>query len=102
MALSVVLIAVNEENWIENCLLSVEKVADEIVVVVDSRTTDKTPEIAKRFGAKVFTHDWQGFSAEKNFAFSKATGPWILSIDADERVSKSLAIRIKEIVNAKD
>ena len=94
--ISVVIIAFNEEEWLENCILSARQIADEIVVVVDDKTTDKTAEIAKKFGAKVFIHKFEGFSEMKNFAFSKATSDWIFSLDSDERISKELAQEIKE------
>lgn len=99
MTVSVVIIAINEEEWIENCLLSAKQVADQIIVVVDDRTTDKTAEIAKKMGANVFVHKFTGFSEMKNFAFSKATSDWIFSLDGDERISKELADQIKKVVS---
>lgn len=105
MTVSVVIIAINEQDWIENCILSAKQVADpdsigagEIVVVVDDRTTDKTAEIARKMGAKVFSNKFTGFSEMKNLAFSKATSDWIFSLDADERISKELARQVKEVV----
>lgn len=99
MTISVVIVALNEQDWIENCLLSAKQIADEIIVVVDDRTTDKTAEIAKKMGAKVFINKFTGFSQMKNFAFSKAASDWIFSLDGDERISKELAVQIKNIVN---
>ncbi len=98
MTISVVIIAMNEAEWIENCILSAKQVASEIIVVVDDRTTDKTAEIAKKMGAKVFSNKFTGFSEMKNLAFSKATSDWIFSLDADERISKELAKQVKEVV----
>jgi len=58
---------------------------------------DRTIEIAKSFGAKVFVEEWKGYAAQKNSAIDKATGSWILSLDADEAVSPEL---LKEIGSA--
>ena len=90
MNLSVVIITFNEEANIARTLASVQSlVADGKgeIIVVDSGSTDRTVEIAKSFGAKVFVEEWKGFAAQKNSAIDKATGEWILSLDADEEVS---------------
>ncbi len=97
-ALSVIVIARNEEESLPDCLSSVKTIADEIIVV-DSGSTDKTLEVAKRFGAKTFFHDWQGYSVQKQFALDQAAGPWVLNIDADERISTSLAEEIKKVLS---
>jgi len=94
--LSVIIITKNEEANIRDCLESVVW-ADE-VIVVDSNSTDETVNICKEFGAKVYVHDWPGFGAQKNRALGYATGSWILSIDADERVSSELRIAIEAIL----
>lgn len=87
--LSVVLIARDEEANIADCLASVA-FADE-VVVVDSGSTDRTAEIARGLGAKVqVTRDWPGFGPQKNRALALATREFVLSIDADERVTPAL------------
>jgi glycosyltransferase involved in cell wall biosynthesis len=96
--LSVAIITFNEEANIRRTLESV-KFADEIVVV-DSGSTDKTSDIAREFGAKVFVETWKGFAAQKNSALAKCTGEWILSLDADEEVSLELATEIVSKVNA--
>lgn len=95
MKLSVIIITKNEENWIENCLLSV-KFADQIIVV-DCGSTDKTLDICRRYKAEVFTHQWEGFSQQKNFALSKAKEDWVLFVDTDERVSAKLKQEIGNI-----
>ncbi len=98
--LSVVIITHNEETNIGRTLASVRPlVADGKgeIIVVDSGSTDRTLEIAKSFGAKVFIEEWKGFAAQKNSAIDKATGSWILSLDADEEVSDRLAKEIEEI-----
>jgi glycosyltransferase involved in cell wall biosynthesis len=95
--LSVVIITHNEEANIGRTLASVQPlVADgkSEIIVVDSGSTDRTVEIAKSFGAKVFVEEWKGYGAQKNSAIDKATGVWILSLDADEELEPSLAAHI--------
>ncbi len=86
--LSAAIIAKNEEDKIGDCIDSVS-FADEIVVI-DSGSTDKTVEIAESKGAKVIFNQWPGHIEQKNFAIDQTTGRWVLSLDADERVSKKL------------
>lgn len=93
MKLSVCIITLNEEANIGRTLKSVQPlVADGQgeIIVVDSGSTDKTVEIAKSCGAKVFTEPWKGFAAQKNSALEKATGKWVFSLDADEEVEPAL------------
>lgn len=99
MKLSVVISAFNEEKMIEACLQSVKTLADEIVVV-DNNSTDTTAKIAKKYTQRVFTqkNDPTSIDTQKNFGFAKATGDWILSIDADERVTQELAEEIKDAI----
>jgi glycosyltransferase involved in cell wall biosynthesis len=94
--LSVTIIAWNEEERLRACLESVAW-ADEIIVV-DAESTDKTVEVAREFTDKIWVRPWPGFSAQKNFALEQATGEWILSLDADERVTPELEERIRRIV----
>ncbi len=97
--LSVVLAVRNEETNIGRCLESVKDIADEIVVV-DEYSTDKTVEIAKKNGAKIFLephHDI--FHVTKQKALEKASGEWILQLDADEAVTPALAKEIISVVN---
>ncbi|NYT76894.1 glycosyltransferase family 2 protein [Alcaligenaceae bacterium] len=97
MTLSVIIITKNESAHILDCLESVA-FADEFIVV-DSGSTDNTVELARNFGARVeVTSDWPGFGPQKNRALDLATGDWILSIDADERVTPELADEIKEVL----
>lgn len=94
--LSVIIITKNEENAIGDCLESV-KWAHELIVV-DSGSTDRTIEICKSYGAIVsIEKDWPGFGKQKNRALNLATNEWVLSIDADERVTPQLR---DEILNA--
>jgi glycosyltransferase involved in cell wall biosynthesis len=91
--LSVVIIARNEETNLPRCLESVQW-ADEIIVG-DSGSADRTVEIARDLGAKVFSYEWRGFGPAKQGAVDRAEGEWILSLDADEEVTPELAIEIK-------
>lgn len=85
--LSLCMIVKNEEQHLVNCLKSVRDVVDEMIVV-DTGSTDKTIDIAKAFGAKVFEFPWTGdFSAARNHSLNQATGNWILILDADEVIS---------------
>lgn len=99
--LSVTIITLNEEKDLPRALESVRKIADEIVVV-DSGSTDKTVEIAKKFGAKVYERKFDNFASQKNFAAGKTNGDWILSLDADEEIEPALADEIKVAIEKKD
>lgn len=86
------IITLNEEERIVECLSSLA-CCDE-VIVVDSGSTDKTRELATARGARVIDRSWKGYSMQKNFAAGQAGNDWILSIDADERLSIELADEI--------
>ena len=93
MTLSVVIISYNEEANIGRTLESVKSLVCDgkgEVIVVDSGSTDRTVEISKSYGAKVFTEEWKGYAAQKNSAIEKASGDWILSLDADEELDGEL------------
>ena len=95
--ISVVVLTKNEEKNIEECLKTLQW-CDEIVVV-DDFSTDKTVSLAKRLGAKIFERNLEDdFYQQRNFGLGKATGEWVLFIDADERVSQNLASEIREQV----
>jgi glycosyltransferase involved in cell wall biosynthesis len=98
MKLSVCIITKNEEKDLPRCLESIKHLADEIIII-DDDSTDKTVEIAKKYGAKVFTRQLDNFAAQKNFAVEKATGDWIFAIDADEEATPELKDEIKHILN---
>lgn len=96
--LSVVLATFNEEKNLAACLDSVKDLADEIVIV-DGGSTDKTVEIAKKYGAKVILTDNPSiFHINKQKAIDKATKDWVLQLDADERVTKELVEEIEQIL----
>lgn len=99
--LSVILITRNERRHIVDCLRSVG-FADEWIVV-DQASDDGTAELAARAGAQVsISADWPGFGAQKNRALALATGRWVLSIDADERVTPALAAAIRRETATED
>jgi glycosyltransferase involved in cell wall biosynthesis len=104
MNLSVVIITFNEEANLKRTLESVKPLVDGKgeIIVVDSGSTDRTVEIAKYFGAKVFVEDWKGYAAQKNSAIDKAEGDWILSLDADEELSSDLAAHLSRSITDKD
>ena len=88
--ISAVIITQNEERNIARCIESLQGVADEIVVV-DSGSNDRTQQICTQYKNLIFQfHSWEGYSAQKNYANSLASNPWILSIDADEALSPTL------------
>ncbi len=87
--LSVTIIARDEERDLPDCLASVA-FADEVVVVVDSGTRDRTREVARAAGARVLERPFDGFSSQKQFALEQAAGDWVLNLDADERCSGAL------------
>ncbi len=96
--LSVVISAYNEENNIKDCIVSV-KFADEIIVV-DNESTDNTSKIAKEAGSLVFSKKNNlMLNVNKNFGFTKARNDWILSIDADERITPELAKAIAAVLD---
>ena len=97
-AISVVINTLNEEENLPRALSSVKNLADE-VIVVDMQSGDKTVDIAKEFGAQVYSHERVGYvEPARNFAIDKATKEWVLILDADEEVSDTLALKLKQIV----
>lgn len=97
MTLSIAIATFNEEENIKRCIESVKEIADEIIVV-DGSSKDKTVEIAKSYGAKVFVKDNPiMFHINKQKAIDLANGDWILQLDADEFVGSSLSDEIKKI-----
>lgn len=102
MILSVIIITHNEEANIGRTLASVQPlVADGKgeIIVVDSGSTDRTVEIAKSCGAKVFVEEWKGYAAQKNSAIDKVVGDWVLSLDADEEVDHDLSQAMRDTLD---
>ena len=94
MTISALIVARNEEKKIEECLSSLTFV-DEIVVILD-RSTDKTLEICKKFSNKIFSGKWTCEGKRRNFGIEKCSSEWIFEVDADEIITKSLAIEVKK------
>jgi len=96
--LSLCMIVKDEEENLPRCLQSVRNVVDEIVVV-DTGSGDRTVEVARSYGARVFYYPWSGdFSAARNFSLEQARGQWILFLDADEELVKEDGPRLREII----
>lgn len=89
MSLAVTIITLNEERNIARCIQSVQGLADEIIVL-DAFSTDKTKEICEALGVTFIQREWQGYAATKNYLNSLTTCDYILSLDADEALSKAL------------
>lgn len=100
-SLSVALAVFNEERTLSACLESVKGLADE-VVIIDGESTDKSVEIAKKYGAKVtVTNNQTIFHINKQKAIDLCRGDWILQLDADERITPELAEEIKKITSTR-
>ncbi|MBP2630534.1 MAG: glycosyltransferase [Firmicutes bacterium] len=98
MKISACVIAKNEEENLTVCLESLQKIADEIIVV-DTGSTDNTMTIAKQLKANVYSYAWENdFAAAKNFALEKATGNWIIFLDADEYFSPETIGNVKNVI----
>lgn len=98
--LSLIIIAQNEEEDLGACLTSAREVADEMIVI-EGGSTDRTAARAASLGARVVPHPFQGFVEQKEFALEQAQGEWVLSLDADERLSPELAREIIDKVKGR-
>ena len=97
--LSAILITRNEEANLEDCLASLDGLATQIVVV-DTQSTDRTLAIAQRYGALISSPpDWPGFGPQKNRALDLASEDWVLSLDADERLTPELRAEIMGVLD---
>jgi glycosyltransferase involved in cell wall biosynthesis len=94
--LSVAIITKNEEERLPECLESISFADD--IIVVDSGSTDRTCEIARKFGCKVFIEEWKGYGPQKNSAVQKCKNEWVLILDADERIPEETKEKIIEIL----
>lgn len=101
MKISATIITLNEERNIERCILSLKRVADEIIVL-DSNSTDKTEEICKSLGVVFEARNWEGYSASKNYLNGLASHDYILSIDADEALDEKLQVEILKVKERND
>lgn len=96
--ISVAIITFNEEDRIVKTIESVKDFASEIIII-DSNSTDNTVSIAENLGAKVYTENWKGYSAQKNSLIEKCSCQWILFLDADEEVSSTLKENIIKAIS---
>ncbi|MGQ9569633.1 MAG: glycosyltransferase [Thermodesulfovibrionales bacterium] len=100
-SLSLCMIVKNEESYIAQCLLSVAPVVDEMIIV-DTGSTDRTKDIAKAFGAKVYDFHWtNNFAEARNYSLDHANGDWILVLDADEVISSRDHRALTELIKKK-
>jgi tetratricopeptide (TPR) repeat protein len=100
--ISLCMIVKNEEHFLPGCLKTVQGLPDEIIVV-DTGSTDRTMEIAREFGARIYEHPWQNdFSFHRNQSIDYATGDWILILDADEELDPSQHEMIRSVIRRKD
>ena len=100
MMLSLCMIVKNEEATLPRCLKSVQGVVDEMIVL-DTGSSDRTPEIAKSFGAKVHFFEWcNDFSAARNESLKYVQGDWILVLDADETLTPQIVPALKKTIQS--
>lgn len=100
--ISAAMIVKNEEKLLPGCLESIKDLVDELIIV-DTGSTDRTMDIARKYGAKIYEHPWQNdFSFHRNQSIDYATGDWILIIDADEELYPEEHEKIKMIIKRKD
>jgi (heptosyl)LPS beta-1,4-glucosyltransferase len=98
MKISSVTLAKDEEKNISRCILSLQNVADEIIIVLDAKTQDKTESIVQTFPHVILLKtEWQGYSKSKQTGLDRTTNDWVLWIDADEEVTPDLADELKEL-----
>lgn len=99
--LSVIVLTKNSEETIKKCLASIKNFGDELVVI-DSGSSDKTPEIAESFGAKVISKKFIDFSDQRNFGMDKTTGDWTLYVDSDEELTEKFKEELLSKISQKD
>ena len=95
--ISVALITLNEELNLPRTLESVKPLVRDgkgEIIIVDSGSSDRTLDIARSFGAKIFSESWKGFAAQKNSAMEKSSGDWVLQLDADEALEAELILEL--------
>jgi glycosyltransferase involved in cell wall biosynthesis len=98
LPVSVIILTKDEERNLPGCLASLAWAKQ--VVVVDSGSTDRTVALARRAKAQVYVNPWPGFTAQRNFALDRCRQPWVLSVDADERVAPDLEAGIRALLKA--
>jgi glycosyltransferase involved in cell wall biosynthesis len=97
MQISSIIIARDEESNIGRCIDTLKNCIDEIIVLIDNRTKDRTVDIVKSKNVYYEIVDWQGYTKTKQYAITKTSNDWILWVDADESLTKELSNEIKSI-----
>src|SRR5512136_1333302 len=99
MSVSVIILTRNEKANLPNCLASLQTLKAEIFIV-DSGSTDGTMEIAQQLGCQVFQHPWENYAKQLNWALQNLpiTTPWLMRLDADERLTPELAEELKQVL----
>lgn len=99
VSIAAIILTKNEEIHLERCISSLQNICDDIVVI-DSHSTDKTRDIAKKHGARVFEHDWTNYATQFNWGLyhTGITADWIWRIDADEYLDGHIGIAVKEAI----
>lgn len=98
---SVAIIACNEEARIAKCLESVRNF-DEVVIVIDARTTDSTADIAQKYGCRIYFEHWKGFGPQKQSALDKCKNQWVMVMDSDEVLSPEAALEAAYVLQDKE
>lgn len=92
LPIAFLVVTLNEEENLERCLAAVDFVSE--IIVIDSGSTDKTLDVARKYNAKTFHRNWTGYADQKNYGAEQVTAPWILCVDADEVVTPELRASI--------
>ncbi|MFH1612728.1 MAG: glycosyltransferase family 2 protein [bacterium] len=95
--ISIIILTKNEEEMIEGCLKNISDAKE--IIIIDAMSTDKTIEICQKYTNKIYSIPWQGYTYARNKGLEFATCKWICFFDADERMSKKLKEKIKEIIS---
>ncbi|OIP58182.1 MAG: hypothetical protein COX79_04860 [Candidatus Levybacteria bacterium CG_4_10_14_0_2_um_filter_36_16] len=99
--LSIIILTKNSEETLADTIESLKNFGDQLIVV-DSGSDDRSVEVAKHLGATVFKNKFEDFSAQRNFAISKANNPWVLYIDDDEQITEEFKKEVKNTIAAYD
>lgn len=94
---SVAIVACNEEKRIEQCLDSVKEF-EEVVLIIDTKTTDRTAELAHRYDCRIFHEDWKGYGPQKQSAVDKCRNDWVFILDSDEKLPPETVAGIRQIM----
>jgi glycosyltransferase involved in cell wall biosynthesis len=96
--LSVAIIAKNAASTIDRCLKSCSGISDDLVVVIDTSTSDTTSQVCRNYKARIYTRKFDNFASQKNYALTHTKNEWVLSLDADEWLNKDLQYELSALV----